>query len=143
MKIFITIWLIATNTSASDISSKKSCSKFIKSINAADPIFSKLEKIYKGHLSFGGSVHNIIPHKKATYDDLKNAKKELKDEDLPYMIYQVGHETLSKSQRLVPIGVIPMFRLQAIPCLDAALEDTSIKNRVILNQMKALIEINK
>lgn len=128
---------------ANDKANQEACAAKLKTINRQDAAFKRLNKAYRQSLRFGGTVHSIVPHWHATHQDLEGAKSKLTVEDIPYIVKGLAQVEAPDARQRVAIGVLGLFSVQALPCIEVAMKDPGIKGRFTLQQIKTQIEVNR
>lgn len=116
------------------------CAARLQAIAPRDPTFKRLDKIYRQSLRFGGTVHRILPSFHAPHEDLVAAKNKIAKQDIPYLVHELARTETPNARQRVAIGVLGLFGPQALPCIDAALQEPRIPGRFTLNQIKIGIE---
>ena len=106
-----------------------------------DPNFKRLTNIYRQSLQFGGTSHRIASHWHTTYPNLQAAKKKLSRADIPYMVKELSEIKKPNSRQYVAVGVLGMFGAQALPCIDAALQNHEATGHFTLQQIKIQITV--
>ncbi|MES2741469.1 MAG: hypothetical protein V4754_11030 [Pseudomonadota bacterium] len=129
-----------TLAQGADPAPQSDCGAKLQTIVPDDPAFKRLETVYRKHLHFGGTVHNIIPHFHAKYEDILKAKKQVAEEDIAFMVYDLARANRVSKRQTVAIGTLTQFGSVALPCLNAALATPKFKGRAILTEIKISIE---
>lgn len=119
------------------------CAAKLKTIKQYDPSFARIDKVYRQSLRFSGTVHRIVPHWHATHQDIKYAKNKLTVNDIPYIVEVLARVDMPNARQRVAIGVLVLFGLQALPCIEAAMKNSEIKGRLTLQQIKIQIGIDQ
>lgn len=125
---------------AAVLSEQAACAARLQAIDPRDPAFKRLDRVYRGALRFGGTVHRILPNFHATHEDLVAAKNKIARQDIPYLVYELARTEQPNARQRVAIGVLGLFGPEALPCIDAALRDPRIPGRFTLNQTRIGIE---
>ncbi len=139
----ISIFGMSLNAYAQTIDEQKVCKEKIESIHKDDKNFSRLNKVFKNHSKFGIQKHTMMPGFHSDYQDLVEAHKELSKEDIPYIVYELSRADKLNNRQITAMGVLAQFGIDAIPCIDAVLEQKNCPGCFNLGQTKISIEVNE
>ncbi len=130
-------------SAAEEEANQAACAAKLQAMAPDDPAFKRLDKVFRQSLRFSGTVHRIVPHWHATYQDLRAAKNKLSVQDIPYMVKGLALIDKLDARQRVAVGVLGLFGVQALPCIEAALQDPGIKGRFMLEQIKIQIAVDR
>lgn len=119
------------------------CSRQLAAIRPGDPVLARLERVYRRHVRFGPAGHNPFPHHYSNHDDILRARAQVSADDIVFMVYQLRQQTLPRSLRIVPVGVLAQFGPAALPCIAAAMVGAPAAASAILHQIRIEIEANQ
>lgn len=128
---------------AEDNAEQKACAAKLQAMDQRDLVFERLDKVYRQSLRFGGTVHRIVPNWHATHEDLETAKDKLSVEDIPYIVKGLARVDKPDVRQRVAVGVLGLFGVQALPCIEAALQDPAVRGRFTLQQIKIQIAVDR
>lgn len=127
-----------------DNNEQKICKEKLDKINLDDNNFKHLNKIYKKNLKFKlGHGHIMIPGWYADYDDIVKAKQEIFKKDIPYIVSDLSKAKDLSSKQIVALGVLVQFGVDALPCINAVLEEQKYSGYSVLTQARISIEVNE